>query len=270
MRSSAFVSGRREVILESGTLLFSIPEGAGGGKVRVGAITAAVTGTDFLVSRNKKGIPPSWTARTHARGSSCARPSPRWPSTWQPSQRTPPNSRPRTKTPPSKTPSLAAKVANVDAKRRQANASCAGRRQPGRHDGRHARRPSRKWLTSKRSPRMCSPSKPPTWLTSRKISPSRMPHARKPRRKPSQQTSATQEAAKLDTKLDALTQGAAQQEVAAQKITELTSKVAAAQPSDSQQLTGTQDAAKRGRPARIPQAHGRPARGHQGTAAGAS
>ena len=46
-----FLAGKREIILDSGTLLFSSPEGAGGGKVQVGAITAAVTGTDFLISR---------------------------------------------------------------------------------------------------------------------------------------------------------------------------------------------------------------------------
>ena len=31
-------------------MLFSSPAGAGGGKVQAGAITAAVTGTDFLIS----------------------------------------------------------------------------------------------------------------------------------------------------------------------------------------------------------------------------
>ena len=46
-----FLAGRREITLDGGTLLFSSPEGAGGGKVQAGAITAAVTGTDFLISR---------------------------------------------------------------------------------------------------------------------------------------------------------------------------------------------------------------------------
>ena len=45
-----FLAGKREITLDSGTLLFSSPEGAGGGKVQAGAITAAVTGTDFLIS----------------------------------------------------------------------------------------------------------------------------------------------------------------------------------------------------------------------------
>jgi hypothetical protein len=45
-----FVAGTREIILDSGTMLFSSPEGAGGGKVRAGAITAAVTGSDFMIS----------------------------------------------------------------------------------------------------------------------------------------------------------------------------------------------------------------------------
>jgi FecR protein len=45
-----FVAGTREIILDSGTLLFSAPEGAGGGKVRAGSITAAVTGSDFMIS----------------------------------------------------------------------------------------------------------------------------------------------------------------------------------------------------------------------------
>ena len=45
-----FVAGTREIILDSGTMLFSSPKGAGGGQVQAGAITAAVTGSDFLVS----------------------------------------------------------------------------------------------------------------------------------------------------------------------------------------------------------------------------
>jgi FecR protein len=45
-----FIAGTREMILDSGTLLFSSPAGAGGGKVSAGAITAAVTGSDFMIS----------------------------------------------------------------------------------------------------------------------------------------------------------------------------------------------------------------------------
>jgi FecR protein len=45
-----FIAGTREMILDSGTLLFFSPKGAGGGKVQAGAITAAVTGTDFMIS----------------------------------------------------------------------------------------------------------------------------------------------------------------------------------------------------------------------------
>ena len=45
-----FVAGTREIILDSGTMLFSAPVGAGGGKVRAGSITAAVTGSDFMIS----------------------------------------------------------------------------------------------------------------------------------------------------------------------------------------------------------------------------
>ena len=45
-----FVAGTRQIILDSGTMLFSAPEGVGGGKVTAGAITAAVTGSDFLIS----------------------------------------------------------------------------------------------------------------------------------------------------------------------------------------------------------------------------
>jgi FecR protein len=45
-----FIAGTREMILDGGTLLFSSPAGAGGGKVQAGAITAAVTGTDFMIS----------------------------------------------------------------------------------------------------------------------------------------------------------------------------------------------------------------------------
>jgi hypothetical protein len=45
-----FVAGTREIILDSGTMLFSAPAGAGGGKVRTGLITASVTGSDFMIS----------------------------------------------------------------------------------------------------------------------------------------------------------------------------------------------------------------------------
>jgi FecR protein len=45
-----FVAGTREIILDSGTMLFSAPAGAGGGKVRAGSVTAAVTGSDFMIS----------------------------------------------------------------------------------------------------------------------------------------------------------------------------------------------------------------------------
>jgi hypothetical protein len=45
-----FIAGSREMVLDSGTLLFSSPKGAGGGKVQAGAITAAVTGSDFLIA----------------------------------------------------------------------------------------------------------------------------------------------------------------------------------------------------------------------------
>jgi hypothetical protein len=45
-----FITGTREMILDGGTMLFSAPAGTGGGKVQAGAITAAVTGTDFMIS----------------------------------------------------------------------------------------------------------------------------------------------------------------------------------------------------------------------------
>ena len=45
-----FVAGTRGMVLDSGTMLFSSPKGAGGGKVQAGAVTAAVTGSDFLIS----------------------------------------------------------------------------------------------------------------------------------------------------------------------------------------------------------------------------
>ena len=45
-----FYAGGRDMVLDGGTMLFYSPRGAGGGKVQAGAITAAVTGTDFLVS----------------------------------------------------------------------------------------------------------------------------------------------------------------------------------------------------------------------------
>ncbi len=41
--------------LESGTLLFSSQKGEGGGQVTAGAVTAAVTGTQFLIARFKNG-----------------------------------------------------------------------------------------------------------------------------------------------------------------------------------------------------------------------
>ena len=52
-----FIAGEREMVLDSGTMLFSSPRGAGEGNVQAGAITAAVTGSaaavtgsDFLIS----------------------------------------------------------------------------------------------------------------------------------------------------------------------------------------------------------------------------
>ena len=45
-----FVAGTREMVLDSGTMLFSSPKGAGGGKVQAGGVTAAVTGSDFMIS----------------------------------------------------------------------------------------------------------------------------------------------------------------------------------------------------------------------------
>lgn len=45
-----FITGGREIILDGGTMLFSSPKGAGGGKVQAGAITAAVTGSANLIS----------------------------------------------------------------------------------------------------------------------------------------------------------------------------------------------------------------------------
>ena len=45
-----FLAGTREIILDSGTMLFSAPAGEGGGKVRAGSITAAVTGSEFMIS----------------------------------------------------------------------------------------------------------------------------------------------------------------------------------------------------------------------------
>ena len=51
-----FLAGKRQIILDGGTMLFHAPKGAGGGKVETGAITAAVTGTDFLISNINKRV----------------------------------------------------------------------------------------------------------------------------------------------------------------------------------------------------------------------
>ena len=48
-----FLPGKREIILDGGTMLFHAPRG---GKVQAGAITAAVTGTDFLISNINKRV----------------------------------------------------------------------------------------------------------------------------------------------------------------------------------------------------------------------
>ncbi len=50
-----FETGGRAMTLDSGTMLFSSPKGEGGGQVQAGAVTAAVTGTDFLLSYIKNG-----------------------------------------------------------------------------------------------------------------------------------------------------------------------------------------------------------------------
>lgn len=51
----SFQTGGRKMDLESGTMLFSAPRGQGGGEVRAGAVTAAVTGTEFLLARYPNG-----------------------------------------------------------------------------------------------------------------------------------------------------------------------------------------------------------------------
>lgn len=51
----SFQTGSRKMDLESGTILFSAPRGQGGGEVRAGAVTAAVTGTEFLLARYPNG-----------------------------------------------------------------------------------------------------------------------------------------------------------------------------------------------------------------------
>src|SRR6187399_1758333 len=45
-----FQAGGRSMDLQGGTMLFSAPKGEGGGQVQAGAVTAAVTGTSFLLS----------------------------------------------------------------------------------------------------------------------------------------------------------------------------------------------------------------------------
>lgn len=50
-----FETGSRNMTLDGGTMLFSSPKGEGGGQVQAGAVTAAVTGTDFLLSYVKGG-----------------------------------------------------------------------------------------------------------------------------------------------------------------------------------------------------------------------
>jgi hypothetical protein len=49
-----FLAGTREATLDGGTILFSSPKGAGGGKVQAGNITAAVTGSDFMISNVRR------------------------------------------------------------------------------------------------------------------------------------------------------------------------------------------------------------------------
>lgn len=50
-----FDAGGRAMDLDGGTMLFSSPKGEGGGQVQAGAVTAAVTGTDFLLSFTSNG-----------------------------------------------------------------------------------------------------------------------------------------------------------------------------------------------------------------------
>jgi hypothetical protein len=45
-----FLAGQRKIILDGGVMLFHAEQGHGGGTVEAGAVTAAVTGTDFLIS----------------------------------------------------------------------------------------------------------------------------------------------------------------------------------------------------------------------------
>ena len=51
-----FYAGQRRIILDGGVMLFHADHRRGGGTVEAGAITAAVTGTDFLISNISKRV----------------------------------------------------------------------------------------------------------------------------------------------------------------------------------------------------------------------
>ena len=229
-----FVSGKREVILESGTLLFSTPEGAGGGKVRVGAITAAVTGTDFLVSATKgpamrtvamQGVAMQDLAKMAVNLASGTKDVAKQQAAIQNTA--------------AQNASLAAKVANVTQN--------VAKQLPLAQDVANqaatmaAMQKTLKEVADKQEIASNVAAKQAANLAT--ITKNFAKQDAGTQAAVVTQTNATQEAAKLDTTLDALTQGAAQQEVAAQKISELTGKVAAANQAVSQAITATQKAA---------------------------
>ena len=126
-------------------MLFSSPKGSGGGKVQAGAITAAVTGTDFLISRIKETGDPASSksgAQLLAAKQKSAMLAANLSGFAQEAAKL-----------------EAAKLEAAKAKRqasRQASRCRAKRRQAG-----HRRAEHRYPLTSSRPPRTCSPSKPP-------------------------------------------------------------------------------------------------------------
>ncbi len=243
-----FLPGQREIILENGTVLFSSPGGAGGGKVQAGAITAAVTGTDMLVSLTKGGAVQPIAQQTFAKQDLTKMTVNLAAGTKEVAKQ-----QAAIQDAAAQNTKLATKVAAIT----QGVAKQLPVAQDVAEQAKAMKDLQQDLKEQAAKLEMASNLAAKQAATLAKI----VGNMNGSGQGASTQTASTQ-AAKLNATLGTLTQGAAQQEAAAQKIAESNRQGSRRQPSGR---PGNHRHAKGGRPARSPQAHGRPATGHEGT-----
>ncbi|MET0252859.1 MAG: FecR domain-containing protein, partial [Terrimicrobiaceae bacterium] len=247
-----FLGGRREITLDGGTMLFSSPKGAGGGKVQAGAITAAVTGTDFLISIIKETGDPA-SAKPAAMQAASSKSGAQLLAAKQKSAMLAAN-----------LSAFAQEAAKLEAAKLEAakqNAKLADKlaaaaQNVAKQDtvGQNtatqavemaAMQEALKQLTNKQQAASNVLAKQAATLAKITQNVAQQNAATQPNatQEAAQQKAVAQQAVKLDSKLDLFTQAAAQQEAANQKINELTNKLSALRQ-EIQQLTGTKDAVR--------------------------